>query len=253
MTSKLNKQAASRKGKGQFPDFPPRDDMQNPLHIYVPGYLTTLSRHFGSPDTTLVFSEVPVGHRTSQRQGILIPDLIVAFDVNAQQVIEQWGFAIEDQGKPPDFVMEVASPHTYRNDIGRKRTGYQAYGVPEYWRYDGSGGRWYPQALAGDRLVDGTYQPIAIESDGGSYWGYSEALGLTVCWEEGKLRWWDSVSGQYLATHAEEADAREAKREAQRLGREELLAERQARLEAEERVRQLEEQVARLRQTDGSP
>ena len=246
MTSKLNKQAANRKGKGQFPDFPPRDDMQNPLHIYVPGYLTTLSRHFGSPDTTLVFSEVPVGHRTSQRQGILIPDLIVAFAVNAQQVIEQWGFAIEDQGKPPDFVMEVASPHTYRNDIGRKRTGYQSYGVPEYWRYDGSGGRWYPQALAGDRLVDGTYQPIAIESDGVSYWGYSEALGLTVCWEEGKLRWWDSVSGQYLATHAEEANARQDESEA-------LRVERQARLAAEERVRQLEEQVARLRQTDGSP
>ena len=250
MTSKLNQQAASKKGKGQFPEFPPRDDMQNPLHLYVPGYLTTLIRHFGSPDTTLVFSEVPVGHRTSQRRGILIPDLIVAFDVNAQQVMEQSGFAIEDQGKPPDFVLEVASPQTYRNDIGRKRTGYQAYGVREYWRYDGSGGRWYPQSLAGDRLVDGVYQPITIESDGVSYWGYSEALGLTVCWEDGKLRWWDSVSGQYLATHAEEADSREAEREARRLDREELLAERQARLAAEERVRQLEEQVARLGQTD---
>ena len=25
--------------------------------------------------------------------------------------------------------MEVASPHTYRNDIGPKREGYQSYGV----------------------------------------------------------------------------------------------------------------------------
>ena len=246
MTSKLNYEAASRKGKGQFPDFPTRDDMQNPLHIYVPGYLTTLSRHFGSPDTTLVLSEVPVGHRTSQRRGILIPDLIVAFDVNVEQVIDQWGFAIEDQGKPPDFVMEVASPHTYRNDIGPKREGYQAYGVPEYWRYDGSGGRFYPQAMAGDRLVDGSYQPIAIETDGSSHWGYSEVLGLTVCWEDGKLRFWDPVVERYLSTHAEEADALLDQRES-------LVAERQARLAAEERVRQLEEQVARLRQTDGTP
>ena len=246
MTSKLNYEAANRKGKGQFPAFPPRDDMQNPLHIYVPGYLTTLSRYFGSPDTTLVLSEVPVGHRTSQRRGILIPDLIVAFDVDVEQVIDQWGFAIEDQGRPPDFVMEVASPHTYRNDIGPKRDGYQAYGVPEYWRYDGSGGRFYPQALAGDRLVDGAFQPIAIESDGSSHWGYSEVLGLTICWEDGKLRFWDPVMERYLATHAEEADARQAQRES-------LVAERQARLAAEERVRQLEEQVARLRQTDSTP
>ena len=246
MTSKLKFEAANSKGRGQFPDFPPRDDMQNPLHIFVPGYLTTLSRHFGSPDTTLVLSEVPVGRLTSQRRGILIPDLIIAFGVDVGQVIDQWGFAIDDQGKPPDFVMEVASLHTYRNDIGPKKDGYQAYGVREYWRFDGSGGQLYPQALAGDRLVDGAYQPISIESDESSCWGFSEALGLTICWEDGKLRWWDSVGQRYLATHAEEADARQSERES-------LIVERQARLAAEERVRQLEEQVARLEQTDRTP
>ena len=246
MTSKLNYESANRKGKGQFPSFLPRDDMQNPLHLYVPGYLTTLSRHFGSPETTLVLSEVPVGHRTSQLRGILIPDLIVAFDVNVELVIDQWGYAIDDQGKPPDFVLEVASPHTYRNDIGPKRDGYQAYGVPEYWRYDGSGGQYYPQALSGDRLADGAYQAIPIETDGAAYWGHSETLGLTVCWEDRKLRWWDPVQARYLATHAEEADALEARQG-------ELSAERQARHLAEERVRQLEDEVARLRRPDTSP
>jgi len=252
MTSKLNYEAANRKGKGQFPSFPPRDDMQNPLHIYVPGYLTTLSRHFGSPDTTLVLSEVPVGRHTSQRRGILIPDLIVAFGVDVNQVIEQWGFAIDDQGKPPDFVLEVASPHTHRNDTGPKRDGYQAFGVREYWRYDGSGGQYYPQALAGDRLLDGVYQPITVESSGTSHWGFSEALGLTICWEDGKLRFWDDVMERYLATHAEEADARQLESEARRLDQVELSVERQARFTAEERVRQLEELVARLRNPEGT-
>ena len=245
MTSKLNYEAANRRGKGQFPAFSPRDDMQNPLHLYVPGYLTTLSRHFGSPDTTLVLSEVPVGRVASQRRGILIPDLIVAFNVDVKQVIEQWGFAIEDQGRPPDFVLEVASPHTHRNDTGPKRDGYQAYGVGEYWRYDPSGGQYYPQAIAGDRLVDGAYQPVPIESDGSSYWGHSEVLGLTICWEDGNLRWWDPAGRRFLATHAEEADARQAEHEV-------LIAERQARFVAEERVRQLEELVARLRKPDGA-
>ena len=247
MTSKLNKHAADRKGieqgSGMFPAFPPRDDMQNPLYLYAPGYLTTLSRHFGSPDTTLVWSEVPLGHTTSQRRGILIPDLVVAFGVNAQQVIDQGGYAIDYHGKPPDFVLEIASHHTYRNDIGPKREGYQAFGVPEYWRYDGSGGRWYPQALAGDRLVDGAYQPIPMESEGTSSWGYSEVLGLALCWENHSLRFWDPAGQRYLSTHAEEADARLAEQE-------EILAERQARLSAEARVRQLEEEVARLRQRD---
>ena len=128
-------------------------------------------------------------------------------------VIRQWGYAIETQGKPPDFVLEVASPHTYRNDIGPKRTGYQAYGVPEYWRYDGSGGQYYPQALAGDRLVDGEYQPVSMQSEGNSHWGHSEVLGLTLCWEDHKLRFWDPVQELYLTTHAEEADARLAERQ----------------------------------------
>ena len=245
MTSKLNRQAYSRQEIDMFPAFPPRDDMQNPLYLYVPGYLTTLSRHFDSPDTTLVLSEVPVGHRTSQRRGILIPDLIVAFGVNVELVVGQWGYAIADQGKPPDFVMEVASPHTYRNDIGPKRDGYQAYGVPEYWRFDGSGGQYYPQALAGDKLVDGEYQPIHMDSEGTSSWGHSEVLGLSLCWEDNKLRFWDPAQGRYLSTHAEEADSRLSKQE-------DLIAERRARLSAEERVRQLEAEVARLRQSDAS-
>lgn len=240
MTSKMNKYATDRKGieqgPGMFPAFPPRDDMQNPLYLYAPGYLTTLSRHFGSPKTTLVWSEVPVGHTTSQRRGLLIPDLVVAFGVNAQQIIDQWGYSIDEHGKPPDFVLEIASHHTYRNDIGPKREGYQTFGVPEYWRYDGSGGRWYPQALAGDRLVEGEYQPIPMEFEGTSSWGYSEVLGLTLCWEAQKLRFWDPVESRYLSTHAEEADAR--------------LADREARLQAEERVRQLEEELARLRQSE---
>jgi hypothetical protein len=239
MTSKLNYQAMYKKGIPRFPDFPPRDDMQNPLHLFVPGYLTTLSRHFGSPETNLVLSEVPLGHSPTQRQGILVPDLTIAFGVNVEQILAQHGYAIDDQGKPPHFVLEVASPTTSRNDIGLKRDGYQTYGVLEYWRYDGSGGQYYPQALSGDRLADGAYQAIPIETDGAAYWGHSETLGLTVCWEDRKLRWWDPVQARYLATHAEEAEAVEAERE--------------ARLSAEERVRQLEDEVARLRRPDTSP
>ena len=37
------------------------------------------------------------------------PDLIIAFNVDPAAIIEQWGYSIEDRGKPPDFVLETAS------------------------------------------------------------------------------------------------------------------------------------------------
>ena len=247
MTSKAVEKASKLKVAECFPVYTPRDDMQNPIHLYVPGYLTSLSLHFGDSESNLVLSEVPLGNTASQRSGVLIPDLMVAFGVDVAMVIAQQGYALNTHGRPPDFVLEVASPSTWRNDEGRKRQGYQDYGVPEYWRFDPSGGRFYQQPLAGDRLVDGVYRSITIESDGNGYWGYSEALGLTVCWEEEKLRWWDRSGSQYLSTHKEEAQGRAAAEAT-------LLAERQAHMSqsraAEERIRQLEEELSQLRQSE---
>ena len=58
----------------------------------------------------------------------------------------------------------------------------------EYWRFDPSGGDYHDVALAGHRLVDGVYEPIAVEMlEVGSNRGYSDALGLYVCWEDGRL------------------------------------------------------------------
>jgi len=37
---------------------------------------------------------------------------------------------------PPDLVAEVRSPSTWRNDIGRKKSGYEAAGVRELWLVD---------------------------------------------------------------------------------------------------------------------
>jgi hypothetical protein len=48
MTTKQIQQAQAMRPDGRFPDFPPRDDMNNPIYLYVPGYLATLHRHFGS-------------------------------------------------------------------------------------------------------------------------------------------------------------------------------------------------------------
>ena len=89
---------------------------------------------------------------------------------------------------------------------------------PTARRSPGSGD-YYAAALAGDRLVDGVYEPIEVEQLGEGVWrGYSETLGLHVCWEHGRLRFFDSMTESYLLSHKEEVKARrDAEAEIRRL------------------------------------
>lgn len=49
--------------------------------------------------------------------------------------------------------------------MGAKRDDYATLGILEYWRFDETEtGRWHGARLAGDRLVDGRYVPISIDS-----------------------------------------------------------------------------------------
>ena len=175
-------------GDGLFPVFPSRGDMQNPIYLHNPGYQATLRRHFGSPESTIILGEVPVGRDLRQRRGLRVPDLLIAFGVDPARIIAHRGYSIEEWGKPPDFVLEIASEFTAENDVTVKRDDYAAFGIPEYWRFDPSGGEYYGTGLAGDRLVDGAYQPISItETDDRHSWGRSGVLGLDLCWEDGQL------------------------------------------------------------------
>ena len=84
--------------------------------------------------------------------------------------------------------------------MGAKRDDYAALGILEYWRFDKTGEH-YSTRLAGDRLVDGAYQPIPIdELDDGSLQGYSAALNLNLRWEQGRLGWYDRDTGQHIPT-----------------------------------------------------
>ena len=227
MTSKLRQQGSESGILEVFPDFPPRDDMQNSLHLYQRSLLEALAEHLGNRETTIALGEVPVRWTPGQTRGHRIPDLLVALNVDQARAIDQNGYSIRDMGKPPDFVMEIASVRTAENDIGPKRVDYANFGIPECWRFDPTGGRRYDAPLAGDRLVAGTYQPIEIvEVEAGHLHGHSVVIGLGLCWDQGNLRWYDPATGQHLSTLAEE---------------------RQARIAAEERIRQLEERLGNRR------
>ena len=206
MTSKTTTLTQEKGKLERFPEYPPREDMQNWLYLYDSGVLTSLTVHFADAPNVTVASEVPVGPSLPVRDDARIPDLLVVRDGDRELMKEQNGYAIDRQGKAPDFVLEVASPTTGRADYTDKRLDYERFGISEYWRFEPSGGEYHDVALAGDLLVDGVYQPIAIETlDDSRLRGYSDALGLYVCWEDGRLRFFDPGTESYLRSHEEDA------------------------------------------------
>ncbi len=250
--------AAKHKARGlaPLPD-PPKLDMQQTRHFFMTGDMAILAQHldaFRSDTTTFVAGNGYLCRRRSDFPSCPYPDLMVAFNVDLEIVTIANGYVIEEVGKPPDFVLEVASEFTARNDYTTKRITYARLGVPEYWRFDYTGGQHYGAPLASDRLSDsGIYQPIPLNMEpDGVIWGYSEALGLSLCWVAGRLRYWDRAQGIYLPDSTEtearaEAEAARANAEAARANVAEARAEAEsrARAAAEARVRELEQELRR--------
>ena len=227
----------------RFPDPPDREpeDMTSFDHLAATGSVYHLIEHFGDPAATLVAGEhylAPLPD--SDRSGLTVPDLMIAFNVDPAGYRVRNAYVISEQGKPPDFVLEIASPSTGRNDVGFKRDGYAALGIPEYWRFDETGEH-HGARLAGDRLMNGRYEPIAIEQLGDTVWqGHSDVLNLDLRWDNGQLAWHDPATGNRIATLADERVR--AEQERARADQERTRAE-----QAEARNRELEEQLRQLR------
>ena len=220
----------------RLPDPPehPDDKMSSFKQLAATGHAHHLAVHLGNPDTTLVTGERYVVIRPTRRMaGSHYPDLLVAFDVDPAAYEASNGYVIAEQGKPPDFVLEIASPRTGHIDVGEKREAYAALGIVEYWRFDETG-RHHGVRLAGDRLVNGRYVAIELDEPAENIvQGYSAVLNLYLRWESGALGWYDPATGQHIATFDTEREGR--------------LMEREGRLQAEARVRELEEENYRLR------
>ena len=224
-----------------LPDPPEREpeDMTSFQHLAKNGNLHHLTQYLGNPETTIVEGEKFIvrepGALATER---LVPDLLIAMGADPETYRRDNGYVVSRQGKPPDFIMEIASPSTRSRDVRIKRDRYAALGVTEYWRFDETPP---PQGirLAGDRLVDGQYEPIPIEEvQDGVLQGYSAALGITVRWEHGELRWHDPETGQEIPTFEQERQGRLTEQEAR------ITAESRADT-AEARVRELEAELAR--------
>ena len=235
----------------QFPDPPEREideAMTNYQYVHLVGSPLHLSRHLGNRDTTLVGADfwLARGPRPGTL-GLRCPDLLIAFDVDPAAYFATGGYLITEQGKPPDFVLEVASKSTARMDVEQKPADYAGLGIPEYWRFDKTG-EFHDTRLAGGRLVAGRYEPIPIEElPDGSLQGYSAVLNLYLRAEQDGLGWYDPETGQHIPTFDERQEAFLREQEGRLIERGGRLRAEARADSAEARVRALEEENRRLR------
>ena len=187
------------------------------------------------PDA-LVAADVLVYPEEGNPDNRIAPDVLAAFGLEKRR--DRSSYLTWLEGKPPDWVLEVASPATARNDLRGKRHAYAAMGVPEYWLFDPTG-ELYPRGqrrLQGLALADGKYEPLEERVEGGLRLIRSRVLGLDLRTEGRLLRFRDPATGKdvrHRDEEAERANREAAGRRAEAAGR--RAAEARAEREAAER------------------
>ena len=222
------------------------NDAQRSAIMYGIG---ALMRHFRDRRDVYVSGDLLIYYEEGNPRVSIAPDVFVVFGVEKRQRLN---YKLWEEGRAPSFVLEVASPSTWREDVGRKRSVYARLGVREYWQYDPLGEH-LPARLQGERLTTTGYvrQPAATGLDG-TLTLRSETLGLELRAAPGReMRFRDPATGDDLGSHDEEAAGRVAAEQRAAAEAENRAKEAAARLEAaaaraaaETRVAAVETQVA---------
>lgn len=194
-----------------------------------------------------MFVHYPVpGDNGKPKRRMLAPDVFVIFGVPKRQRLS---YVVWEEGKAPDFVLEILSASTWRRDTVDKKAIYQAMGVREYWLLDPVGPFLNPP-LIGYRLTREDY--VRIEAEPGTTATYmSDVLGLELrIDDDDRLRIRDPDSGFELRSHRELQDELRAaqRREAEARQREAETRQREAdaREAAEQRAAEAERRLADL-------
>ena len=162
--------------------------------------------------TALVAADILMYPEEGNKDNKIAPDVLVALGLGTHN---RSSYFVWVEGKPPDWVLEVASPSTQKKDRDHKRCRYAAIGVPEYWMFDPKGDVYPPGTprLQGLKLADGKYMPLPWQLAKGGRTIRSEVLGLDVRVDGELLRFRDAAGRDI--PHRNEIEAAAGRAEAQ--------------------------------------
>jgi Uma2 family endonuclease len=182
-----------------------------------------LDSYFQAQADVYVSGNLFIYYEQGVPKAVVAPDVFVVFGVEKKQrpTYKTW----EEQNKLPDFVLEITSKTTASEDRGSKRGLYAYLEIREYFQYDPTADYLRP-ALQGFRLVDGNYLPILGRIIGDRFSIFAETLGLELHLEaDGGMRFFDPNTGVKLLSPREME---------------------QAKIQADQKVKKLEEKLRQL-------
>jgi len=166
--------------------------------------IETLDYYFAADPNVYVSGNMFVYYVPGDRLRHVAPDVFLVRGIPKETGRRR--YLCWEEGKGPDFIVEVTSESTREEDLDDKFDIYQDWmKVPEYFLFDPYG-EYLKPPLRGYRLIAGVYQPI--ESVDGRL--PSDVLGLHLERHGGQLRLHDPRSGRWLPTPLERADNAEA-------------------------------------------
>jgi Uma2 family endonuclease len=203
-----------------------------------------LQAWYATDPTVYVSGNLLLFYVRGNKRKHLSPDVFVVKGVGKKQ---RENYLVWEEGKGPDFVVEVTSSSTRKEDIKKKLELYRdVLKVPEYFLFDPKGDYLKPP-LQGYRLVNGAYERIVAEQ--GRF--RSEELGIYLWRDEADLKLYDPETNQWLLAPEEkvvqETLARQQAEQARLKAEQARLEAEQARLEAEQARLQAEQ--ARLQES----
>jgi Uma2 family endonuclease len=182
-----------------------------------------LKEYFRDQPDVYVSGNLLLYYEEGNPRASVAPDVFVVFGIakGERRIYKLW-----EEEKAPDVVIELTSASTRQKDLGDKRLLYEALGVAEYFIFDPLH-EYLEPPLRGFRLEEGFYTPLKANRLDSDEWElHSHLLGLSLRSMGDQLRLYDPQTDQTLRTLGEEAAARR---------------------QTEQRLAELEAELARLR------
>ena len=193
----------------EYPSSDGKPMAETPVHRDVMiDAIQILKRRYANRSDVYVSGDMLMYYEEGNPRKSVAPDVFVVLGASRDE--DRDTYLLWREPKAPDFVLEVTSKSTRRNDRIAKHTLYESLGVAEYFLYDPKAEYLNPP-LQGFGLRRGRYVPLeAMPSPDGAPVLYSEVLGLSLHARARALRLRDPATGEDLLTSEEESAARRA-------------------------------------------